>query len=286
MITASNIHGHKFLNKGNISYKIKVSSHFRQTRKNEVRKRGFMFKTIGQVERILLYAMRNRGIEDFIDKKRVVIKFSYFGEIYGLLISLDSSKIKNNLVEITLITVDKEDTRHYTEHLMFMKEDIRIDMSEYELFSTSSKYIKDFSICTLLRPGKTSAGACVFAYAETAKEKVSRFFKSIGGSTNFTESVAGRLLSFEEEIFFKIRDNGPHFIEAHSFNGDKYVVKFSFEKITRKKYAFIFLNICEDTEFIKEKWLSEGCSKYLDLPKKIYGSPKRQFVKTGIKKVS
>ena len=141
----------------NNNYCVKYTAHLFKRRESQSFYRGFLLETIGQIERILKHAFNNYSMGDYEDTK-LVIKFMYEGETYGMLVALEypndglaniNGTVEEVLSNIVIITVDKLDSRHYTKYRMFHNESEFLNMLDFELKpSHFSKYFELEHICS------------------------------------------------------------------------------------------------------------------------------------------
>lgn len=124
---------HNDINTNN-SYLVRLTSHMFKARKGSYVSRGNVFKTHGQVARLIQYALTYHGLEDFEGKGPVVIEYSFKNKIRCLLLKVRyNPKLKDVVSEIILISGGSAGELKAASKGMFITVRNRIDMRDYDL---------------------------------------------------------------------------------------------------------------------------------------------------------
>lgn len=143
----------KFTTKGK-TFKLVLTKHFNSCRKNEDISRGkLVFNSSSQIINLFNWAFERFDLTEFTNKNKIVLIFNHNNEQYGLLLKLERNfnKRTNQLSSTTkavAITVDKIDKRHFTNHVMFVKEENRFYLNDYVLPKSNMKI--EYNACEVV----------------------------------------------------------------------------------------------------------------------------------------
>lgn len=113
-----------------------LTSHLFQRRKNEEKIRSFMFSAQWQYEDIINSMIIDYNILEYGSAK-VVFIFKHQKETYGMLVD---QRVRENVCDITIITIDKIGERHFKESDIFFKENNKL-YSDYVLQNSFIKQV-------------------------------------------------------------------------------------------------------------------------------------------------
>jgi len=226
--------------------RVSLSAHMYQARKGQNYKRGFMFKTTGQIKKLLQYALEKYSLLEYKDKGKVGIMFTYTSNTYGLLVSVETKN--ENIVSIKIVTVDKVEERHYKEHVIFVKEKNKIMMHEYELKRSYMKYASECIQTMGYTRNKRSKKYHILS-TEKKHKQIIELFKRVTA-----ESITSALVNkiYDESLYTNIVNGGAFWVKA--VIGDNIqLIKFSIEELGGKMNAVIYLDaITGDADAIKK----------------------------------
>jgi len=245
----------------NNNYRVIISNHMFRKRKNQKFKRGHMFKTVGQVERLLGYCLTKHDLEDYDGKGKVVVKFTYKDEIYGLLLEIRyNPNIEDSVADITLITVDKQDDRHYNRYAMFHNETNLINMTEYKLRpSYCSDYTKPINLAT----HKLDNIAFKLVYYDNLNSKVNRLLDIAPELSSFTNAFINKITKLN--TIHDIYDNGAHWYKITLVTDVDLYLRISIVKIDENVYYILLLNIVGTSNYKHLRKDNELIDPYVEL---------------------
>jgi len=170
-----------------------LTSHLFYKRKNENRSRIAVFRNSFQILDIIKYAIKEFDLLSYKDKGKLALivpvyerKFTI--SKYGVAISVETSKDTCNYkTDIIVITIDKQDTRHYKDSLQLVKSKYRFYLDNY--CPTKSFVQKDLIFLNKVTCTLGNAKIFITPFFQENKNYLFDFFPK--GYINFFASVFG-----------------------------------------------------------------------------------------------
>ena len=220
-----------------------------KSRKDQDYPRGYIFDGVGSIENLLVYAIENHNLSENINNGRLVIKFKHNGDVFGLLVEMYTSEHPTLVCDIELITLDKEDVRHYTKLAMFHKETNFIVMTEYEL--RRSHYITNVNINTIHSNKKYllygSRNNIALVHYDVLKDKVNRAKQYMHSFESIMSIFLTNRLHNPEE-YYKLVNTGAFWIKYMIGNKVDYY-KISILKLDSNTHYIILLNLTNKSSY-------------------------------------
>ena len=120
---------------GGYEIHVHLAKHLFKSRKGQTRPRAFMFKALWQYEELIKHAFTKNNIAEYANEGRVAYIFKYLKNDYGILFDI---RLRDGVYDVTVITIDMKDSRHFLVGGMFMKEKNKI----YSDFSLPISYMR------------------------------------------------------------------------------------------------------------------------------------------------
>lgn len=234
----------KYKNQGMV---IVFKNHMYKSREHQKYKRGFMFKTQGQIKDFIIYAFDNYGLLDYKNKGRVVIIFKYLNDTYGLLVSIEEQE--SRIIEISIITVDKIDTRHYTNHTIFTKEKNRINMQCYDLKRSYLKFAA-VSNCTVSITLNGMVNKYTILYSDKNELVIKQFLENV-----YDDVLVSMIINKMIKRNINLINKGSKWLKLSINEDTKIFLQLSIEELYRDTFGFIILNVIklsDSTHHIEE----------------------------------
>jgi len=221
-------------------YSVILTKHLFEVRDGQHGRRIYMFDSIGQISHLLKYALNNYDLSKYINKGKVSIRFTYQNEVFGLLLVLEQTE--DSICDITIITVDKIDVRHYTTYKLF--HNVLHDIHSEEYVLNRSHLSRSSNLNTLETLKQYNCTYKIVCY-DAIMDKINMDITYIRN----WQSVIALLTDTPEYKDGLLSNTGAFWFDFTLFNRGQRYFKVSIVEYLPNEFYFIILNLVNKERF-------------------------------------
>lgn len=220
---------------------IQTTAHLFETRKGDTRHRAYIFKRDWQIIETINYAIENKDLLSFLDKGKVAITFNCIEDVFTMLVNVESYN-PNYKYQITIITIEKQHTRHTTR------------VETYNSVKVNKIYMMDYY---LTRTFASSHLECLSTLVSNG-EKIYIFInKAVENKANFQNReralLEGAFSSLHSKLNNKCTNKGAFWFKME-INNEEFYLRAAIEKNHKESAtAYIILNIEASLDVVERK---------------------------------